>query len=80
MADPHIAHRSDIDTSADIARCYARCFATADGARVLADLEAATLGRVLGPSADEATLRHLEGQRALVMRLRALIARGRTGA
>jgi hypothetical protein len=65
--------------STGLARSYARCFATPDGARVLADLEAQTLGRVLGPSADAAALRHLEGQRALVMRVRALIARGRAG-
>lgn len=68
-----------VPPSAGLARSYARCFATPDGSRVLADLEAQTLGRALGPSADAATLRHLEGQRALVMRIRALITRGRTG-
>jgi len=62
-----------------LARAYARCFAAPDGARVLADLEAVTLGRALGPGADEAALRHLEGQRALVLRIRTLAARGRRG-
>jgi len=65
-----------VDT--DLARAYARCFAGPEGARVLADLESLTLGRVLGPEAGDAALRHLEGQRALVLRLRALVARGRS--
>jgi len=70
---------SDTVSGADLCRSYARCFGSADGSRVLADLERSTLGRVLGPAADEATLRHLEGQRAVVARIRALVARGRTG-
>ncbi len=62
----------------DLSRAYARCFAGPEGARVLADLESLTLGRVLGPEAGDAALRHLEGQRALVLRIRSLVARGRT--
>lgn len=73
------AAASDPASGADLDRSYARCFGSPDGARVLADLERSTLGRVLGPAADEATLRHLEGQRAVVARIRALVARGRAG-
>ena len=59
-----------------LAGAAARCFATTDGAKVLAHLKAMTLDRALGPGADNAQLRHLEGQRALVAHLLALIARG----
>lgn len=55
---------------------FARCFATPDGARVLAALSAMTLGRALGPEASDAALRQLEGQRRLVLTMRAAAARG----
>lgn len=60
----------------DLAGAFARCFTGADGARVLAHLKAVTLSRALGPEAPEAMLRHLEGQRALVATILALVARG----
>lgn len=61
----------------DIAGAYVRCFSGPDGAAVLADLRRCTLGRALGPDASPALLRHLEGQRALVLRIVALAGRGR---
>lgn len=61
----------------ELALAVARCFATADGARLLAHLRALTLDGALGPSASDAALRHREGQRALVLHLLALAARGR---
>lgn len=61
----------------ETAAAFARCFAGPDGARVLATLTAMTLGRALGPDASDAALRQLEGQRLLVLTLRALIERGR---
>ncbi|HEY0837060.1 MAG TPA: hypothetical protein VGE72_24330 [Azospirillum sp.] len=61
----------------DPAPSFARCFAGPDGERVLSVLRAMTLGRTLGPDAPEAALRHLEGQRALVASILALVARGR---
>lgn len=64
-------------TEADTAAAFARCFATPDGARVLATLTALTLARALGPGSSDAALRQLEGQRRLVLTIRALINRGR---
>jgi hypothetical protein len=61
----------------EVERAFARCFAGADGARVLDHLHAITLDRALGPDADDAALRHLEGQRALILHLKTLIDRGR---
>lgn len=61
----------------DPAPSFARCFAGPDGARVLAALRAMTLERALGPDATDAALRHLEGQRQLVVTILALAARGR---
>jgi hypothetical protein len=63
----------------DLARASARCFASPDGAAVLAHLTAMTMRRALGPDASDQALRHLEGQRQLVAHLHALIARGRAG-
>jgi hypothetical protein len=60
----------------DVERAFARCFAGHDGAVVLAHLRRTTLERSLGPEAGEAALRHLEGQRAVVLRIAALIERG----
>ena len=63
----------------ETAAAFARCFATPDGARVLAALSAMTLERALGPDASDAALRQLEGQRRLVLTMRALVNRGRDG-
>ncbi|MEO5376008.1 MAG: hypothetical protein H7840_17420 [Alphaproteobacteria bacterium] len=60
-----------------LARAFARCFADGDGERVLACLDGLTIGRVLGPDASDAALRHLEGQRQLVIHIHAMIDRGR---
>ena len=68
-----------LPASDHLALATARCFATPEGELVLAHLKATTVERVLGPAAGDAQLRHLEGQRALVAHLLALIARGRGG-
>jgi hypothetical protein len=60
-----------------LARAAAACFAGAEGERLLAHLRALTLDRACGPDAPDALLRHVEGQRALVAHLAALIERGR---
>lgn len=59
-----------------LARACARLFATADGALLLTHLTRVTLVATPGPEVSEARLRHLEGQRALVLSLRHLAARG----
>lgn len=63
----------------DVAKAFARCFATADGERVLRHLQALTLERSLGPAAPDTMLRHLEGQRSLVTYIVATAARGSQG-
>lgn len=62
---------------ADLAGAFARCFSGRDGARVLEHLRTMTLERALGPHNSKALLRHLEGQRALVVHIEALVRRGR---
>ena len=57
----------------------ARCFRGRDGEVVLRHLRAITMGRTLGPSADDRQLRHLEGQRQLFAHLAQLIEAGRRG-
>lgn len=59
-----------------LAIAFARCFATPEGRRVLQHLRSWTLDRTLGPSATDAQLRYLEGQRQLVAHVLMLIAQG----
>jgi hypothetical protein len=59
-----------------LAAACARLFATADGHLLLSHLTRTTLTTSPGPDVTEARLRHLEGQRALVLTLRTLAARG----
>jgi hypothetical protein len=54
---------------------FQRCFSSPAGVRVLMHLCSLTLDRVLGPEATPAALRHLEGQRALVLLLLRLSGR-----
>lgn len=63
----------------DAAQVFARVFRGDDGRRALGVLRALTLDRALGPDAPPEALRHLEGQRALVLHLLALVERGRAG-
>jgi hypothetical protein len=62
-----------------LARQASRLFATPDGEAILEHLKSMTIDRCLGPEAGDNALRHLEGQRHLVLHLLALAARGRTG-
>lgn len=73
---PHPAD-ADADDRIDFARRVARVFASAEGEAVLAYLKGLTLERCLGPATGDPALRHLEGQRHLVLHLLALVARGR---
>lgn len=62
-----------------LARRTARLFATPDGQAVLGHLKEMTIDRCLSPDAGDGALRHLEGQRHLVLHLLALIRRGQAG-
>jgi 3-oxoacyl-[acyl-carrier-protein] synthase III len=61
----------------DVARAFAHCFRGGAGAVVLEHLRRVFLDRRLGPSATDAELRHVEGQRSVVAYVLALIERGR---
>lgn len=65
-----------VDADGPLAAAYARCFATADGRRVLAHMRRQAFDRVCGPEASEALLRHAEGQRQFVAAILAFIRRG----
>lgn len=62
----------------NIAICFSRIFGTATGRTALRHLRLMTIERTLSPSASDASLRHLEGQRQLVSYICALVERGRT--
>lgn len=64
------------ETEDRLAATCARLFATADGRLLLSHLTRITLASSPGPDVTEARLRHLEGQRALVLTLRHLALRG----
>lgn len=59
-----------------IRRAFRRCFRGPDADVVLGYLKSITTGRVLGPDASDSMLRYLEGQRALLQHIDALIERG----
>jgi hypothetical protein len=63
----------------ELARAFARCFAGADGRLVLEHLTRMILERRLPPSASDAELRHLEGQRHAVAYIVAMVGRGSAG-
>ncbi|NMM45867.1 hypothetical protein HH303_15325 [Rhodospirillaceae bacterium KN72] len=62
-----------------IDKAFARCFSGDDGDIALRHLRAVTLDRALGPGVSDASMRHLDGQRCLVLHIQSLIERGRNG-
>ena len=85
MAEPAIgwswfeggAAAPDERPEAELCRAFARCFAGPDGQTVINHVTRSILDRRLPPSASDAELRHLEGQRCAVAALLAMIERGR---
>jgi hypothetical protein len=59
-----------------LCRAFARCFAGPDGQLVLDHLTRLILNRRLGPSASDAELWHLEGQRGAIAYVLGMIERG----
>jgi hypothetical protein len=55
---------------------FARCFAGPDGQQVLDHLRRLILDRRLGPSATNAELWHLEGQRGAIAYVLGMVERG----
>ncbi len=66
-----------VSLESELNRAFARCFAGADGVTVLEYLRRCFLDRRLPPSTSDAELRQVEGQRAVVAQIMALIERGR---
>ncbi len=64
----------------DLCRRAAACFAGSTGQSLLHHLRQSFLDRRLPPTATDAELRHLEGQRSVVGHLLQLIERGRAEA
>lgn len=71
-----VAARDEPDQE-DLCRAFARCFAGPDGDRVTEHLKRLILERRLLPSASDAELRHVEGQRFAVAYIMSMVARGR---
>jgi len=71
-AGPH-----DEPAEAELCRAFARCFAGAEGERVMRHLERLILARRLPPEASDAELRHLEGQRFAIAYIALMVERGR---
>lgn len=61
----------------EIERTFTRLFLTDDGQKVLSYLQLITFHRAMGAEADDAQLRYLEGQRALVTTILRLVNNGR---
>ena len=62
---------------AELCRCAAACFGSPSGRLVLRHLQRLFADRRLPPSATDAELRHVEGQRSVVSHLLQLLERGR---
>jgi hypothetical protein len=60
----------------ELCRAFARCFAGVDGRLVLEHLRGTVLERRLPPTASDAELRHLEGQRYAVANIVGMVERG----
>lgn len=63
----------------DLCRCAAMSFGTPQGRLLLAHLQRTFLDRRVPPTASDAELRHVEGQRSVVHHLLQLLERGRGG-
>jgi len=61
----------------NLAHVFARCFRGEDGIKVLKHLKHVTHSRIIGPSASDAFLRHMEGQRQLVSYVISLVEHAR---
>ncbi len=73
-----VPQNSDAANRLGLAKAFSRCFSGVDGELALGHLRGLTLDRALGAQADEQVLRHLEGQRQLVLYITTLIDRGST--
>jgi hypothetical protein len=61
----------------ELRRAFLACLSTPDGEAVLAHLRRVFLDRRVAPTAPDAELRHVEGQRSVVAHVLALLERAR---
>lgn len=61
----------------ELCRAFARCFSGTDGQLVMEHLERIILDRRAAPTASDAELRHLEGQRHAIAYVATMVKRGR---
>ena len=66
-----------IEPPAELCRCAVACFGSPSGRLVLRHLQRLFADRRLAPSATDAELRHVEGQRSVVSHLLQLLEHGR---
>jgi hypothetical protein len=71
----HVEARFNPD-EIDLCRAFARCFAGPDGQQVRDHLKRLMLDRRLPPTASNAELWHLEGQRSVIAYVLGMIERG----
>ncbi len=67
----------DREASDELVELFAACFDTPAGRRVLDYLRRAFLGRRVPPTAPDAVLRHVEGQRSVVAHIESLVRQAR---
>jgi hypothetical protein len=77
--DAEVSRSEHAEQDRETSVLFARCFHSPEGRRVLDHLCAMTLHRTPGPYASEALLRHIEGQRQLVLYIQALVRKGSRG-
>ncbi|MFP4125390.1 MAG: hypothetical protein ACLFU0_01925 [Alphaproteobacteria bacterium] len=77
--DPRAAPSPASSEPAALLACARAALGGDAGAYLLRHLERRYLGHALAPSASEAELRHLEGQRSVVLYLHHLVATARRG-
>jgi hypothetical protein len=65
------------EPESELGAVFLACFAGRAGEQVLDHLERMFLSRRVSPSASDAELRHVEGQRSVIAYIHALIERGR---
>lgn len=66
------------EDAVSLARDFVRTFESDAGRRVFSYLRRQTVERALGADSNDAALRLIEGQRLLVLKMEALITRGRS--
>jgi len=70
---------ANAEATSELCRAAAASLGTPGGRAVLRHLRQSFLDRRLGPTASDAELRHVEGQRSVVAHLLRLVERGRDG-